>query len=353
MDRKQIKVFIVDDSVIARALLSHIIESDPQLKVVGQAGNRADLFKNLEQIKPDIITMDIMMPQVDGFEITKQLMQSYSIPIIIISGFYTKDDVEKSFQAVEAGALDILPKPKGPNDADYDKQAKRIIDSIKVMSQVKVRKKSLELVDKISKGSKLKPSQITRPAPEIRAIAMGASLGGPQALQTIISDLPKTIPVPLFVVQHISPGFVEGLASWLKRFSALDIKIANHNEQAKPGTVYIAPDKFHMEVGKNNLISLVDAPPEHGLKPSVARLFRSMAITHGAHGVGIILTGMGRDGVDDLMLMRKSGALTIAQNKESCIINGMPGEAINIGAAQLVLPLTEIAFTLKSLFRNL
>ncbi len=353
-----VKVLIVDDSKVCQALLTHIIESDPQLKVIGVADSGDAALRFLKDQTPDVITMDIVMPYMDGFTTTRKIMQSRPIPIVVISSIYNPADVNNSFEAMDAGAVAILEKPKGIQDSNYHESAKAITDTIKIMSEVKLvtrhysKKAVLESKPKEMHKRPPPPSEQIPVGRNFAAVAIGASLGGPQALHTILSELPHNFPVPIFIVQHIALGFIQGLVEWLNASSQLHVTLAKDGEQAKAGYVYLAPDKCHLEITKGNVISLVDAPPEGGCRPSVARLFRSMARTHGPYGIGIILTGMGRDGVEDLHLMKERGGVTIAQHKDSCVMYGMPEEAIQAGAATHILPMTEISPDLIQLVKK-
>lgn len=197
-----------------------------------------------------------------------------------------------------------------------------------------------------SLSSTLTPKKTIHP---IEAVGIGASLGGPQALIVILSQLSSDFPVPIFLVQHISYGFVEEFVKWLSCFTPLKVQLAQDQTIAYPGHVYIAPDNYQMEVAKGNLIQLVDSPGNKGIKPSIGHLFQSMAETYGPHSIGVLLTGMGNDGAEELLTMKKQGAITIAQDRESSLMFGMPHEAILIGAADYVIPLQEIAGTLKQL----
>lgn len=348
-----IKVLIVDDSPAFRKLLAHIIESSPHLKVIGFAENGEEALKFLQKETPDVITMDIIMPKMDGFETTRRIMQFKPIPIIIISANYSKEDIDKSFKALDAGALAIMEKPVGRADKRYNIMAQSIIESIHVIAEIKFitqsRSSLLKKTDEISKGKSTPLLPKTRPSLEIDIIGIGASLGGPQAISHILSELPTSFPVPILIVQHISTGFTQGFVDWMQTMTDLKVKLATDREKILPGYVYIAPEDFHMEAAKEHLIRLVNAPAKGILKPAVSHLFRSLAINYGPHSLGVILTGMGQDGAEELLLMRKSGAITIAQDKESCFMFGMPKEAIQMGAVTLVLPLSHIAMTLKRL----
>jgi two-component system, chemotaxis family, protein-glutamate methylesterase/glutaminase len=346
MTSNPIKVLIVEDSAVSRELLTYIINADPMLKVIGFAENGIKALEFIQKERPDVITMDIVMPKMDGYEATRQIMQNNPIPIIIISATVKKEDVNASFKAMEAGALAVFEKPTGPQDPNFHTLAKALRESIKIMSGVKLIARRLK--------SLLKPTappieEVPQPISTIEAVAIGASLGGPQALSVVLSEIPAFFPVPIFIVQHISSGFTEGFAEWLSHYTPLTVKIAKDREHPQAGTVYIAPDHFHMEVSKNCLIQLVDAPLDGGLKPSVNRLFRSMAHHYGSKAVGVLLTGMGKDGAEGLKLMKEKGSLTIAQDEESCLMFGMPKEAIQLGATNQILPLSSIAQTLKHL----
>lgn len=345
---RPIKVLIVDDSPVALELLRFIIESDPDLKVIGTADSGEKAIELLTHLDPDVITMDIVMPRMNGFEVTRQIMHSHPIPIIVVSGDYTPENVEQSFLSMEAGALAILPKPVGVKSVNYQQQATQITETIKAVAEIKLAARFLghnHLKDKHA----LKAHSEERASARIDAVAIGASLGGPQALCEILSALPKTFEVPIFIVQHISPGFSDGLVSWLQQESLLKICLAEDKQQAVGGTVYIAPDGYLMEITKGNIIQLTDV---NGMSPSVATLFSSMAKVYGPHGIGVILTGMGHDGAKELLLMRQKGAYTIAQDEESSIMFGMPKEAIALGAAISILPLQQIAPTLEKLVTN-
>lgn len=346
----KITVLVVDDSSLDRMLLIHILESDPNIQVIAAADSGEKALELLKTLKPDVITMDIVMPKMDGFEVTRKIMHTQAVPIVIISGI---KEVAQGFRAVDAGALAILEKPKGIGDPQYPKMAKSIIDTIKVMSEVKVvtrrytsHESDIGIFAKLQREAS-QPEIVVHDT--IEAVAIGASLGGPQALQEIFRNLPKNFPVPIYVVQHIAAGFIEGLATWLNKNTNLAICMAEHGKQGRPGMVYIAPENGHMEIKKNNIISIIPGLPENGVQPAISRLFRSMAYSFGSHGVGVILTGMGRDGVEGLLLMRQMGAHTIAQDEASSTMFGMPKEAILAGAARQVLPLPKIAGVLEAL----
>lgn len=346
-----IKVLIVDDSMVASELLAYIINSDPDLKVIGCVENGEKALEFIRHNKPDVITMDIIMPKMDGFEATRRIMATTPIPIIIVSSIYKKENVEKSFQAMEAGAIEILEKPRGFQDPYYQDLATSLVKTIKIVAGTKlVTRKFVTSGEKsVHEATPRTNHQDSSWTGKAEVVAIGSSLGGPQALNTIFSGLSSSFPVPILVVQHISSGFTQGFVDWLSESCSLEISLAKNKEIALPGHVYVAPDNVHLEIDKKNVMHLVDAPPEAGLRPAASRLFRSVANVFGSNGIGIILTGMGRDGVEDLLLLKQKGGMTIAQSQESCLMYGMPKEAIAIGAARQVVHLDQIANTLKKL----
>jgi len=337
-----IKVLIVDDSKVVQEFLAHLLSSDPDIQVVGIANSGYDAIKLVKAKKPDIITMDIHMPGMDGYEATRTIMETVPTPIVIVSGSSNNKEVTNTFRLLEAGALAVIIRPPGFEHPQFAASCKELIQTVKLMSEVKV----VRLFPRRRK-EQIKPIRFVQlfenDLKRIQVIAIGASTGGPIALQIILSKLPQDLPVPVLIVQHIAKGFVKGFHEWLSATSGIKLKIAEDGETISEGIGYIAPNNFHMGVVRGNKISLSDQPPENGLKPSVSFLFRSVAQTFGPNALGVLLTGMGRDGADELKAMKDKGALTIVQNKESSVVFGMPGEALSIGAADQALSPEKIA----------
>lgn len=337
-----IKVLVVDDSAVVREFLVHMLNSDPGVQVVGTARNGEEALQAISRLKPDVITMDIHMPKMDGLEATRRIMETRPTPIVVISGSSTAREVATTFHAIEAGALSFIPRPKGIGDPDYEKTAKELVQTVKLMSEVKVVKRWPRYKDRLSVPNGLTTVEKTIPA-RIQMIAIGSSTGGPMVLKTILSGLRQNFPVPLLIVQHMSPGFVSGFVTWLNTSSSFPVRIAVHGEHPRPGNAYVAPDGFHMEVVTGSRIVLSKGEPENGMRPSVSCLFRSVARVFGKEAIGVLLTGMGRDGAEELKIMKGQGAMTIAQNEETSVVYGMPGEAVSLGAAMHVLSPEEIS----------
>ncbi len=337
-----INVLIVEDSSVARQHLKDILESDKAIHVMGMVENGAKAVEFIRHEKPDVITMDIFMPRMNGLEATRRIMETQPVPVVIVTASYDREDVKASFLALEAGAVAILEKPFGEGHREYTNTSKELIQTVKLMSEVKVVKRWTKDLLRESGGAAQEEIQ-KRATKTVKFVAIGASTGGPPVLQTILSGLPGNLPVPVLVVQHIAKGFLRGMIEWLGKTTLLPIHTAGHKELPLPGHIYFAPDDFQMGIDGDSLFTLSKAAPEHGIRPSVSYLFRSAMEVVGGNMVGVLLTGMGKDGANELRLMKEKGAVTIAQDKESSVIHGMPGEAIKLGAATYVLPPDKIA----------
>lgn len=343
-----IKVLIVEDSIVAQKLLSHILDSDPNIEVIGTVGNGRDALEFVARSKPDVITMDINLPDMSGIDVTREIMETDPVPIVVISAVWNPKEVETTFEALQAGALAMLSKPSGPGSLSYGADAKGIVDTVKTMSEVKlVRRSRRKVANRPTAPSP--PAAALSESNKISLVAIGVSTGGPPLLEYLLSMLPKSMPVPVVVVQHITVGFLDGLVSWLASTTGQSVHIAADNERLLPGHFYFAPDDYQMAVGKNRRVILSKDEKEYGLRPSVSYLFRSLARSGAESAIGVLLTGMGRDGAMELKLMKDHGAVTIAQNKESSVIYGMPGAAIELGAATFVLSPEEIVKKIEDL----
>ncbi|OGP92583.1 MAG: chemotaxis response regulator protein-glutamate methylesterase [Deltaproteobacteria bacterium RBG_16_48_10] len=346
-----IKVLVVEDSPVVREFLVHILNSDPKIQVIGTAKDGEEALKVVEEKKPDIITMDINMPRMDGFETTRRIMELHPTPIVIVSGNWDTKEVATTFRAIEAGALTGVRRPAGIGHPEHGATVKELLDTVKLMSEVKVIRRWSRL-RRQGPGPSIVPSAESElnPIPsKIRLVVMGASTGGPVVLQKILSELPKNFLSPLLIVQHMATGFIQGFVEWVSQTSGFPVRVAIHGELPLPGHAYVAPDGLHMGIGSSNRIALSHDEPENGLRPSVSYLFRSVMKTYGRNAIGVLLTGMGKDGAEELKLMKDSGSVTIVQDKESSVVHGMPGEAIGLGGATYVLPAARIAAALTNL----
>ena len=346
-----IKVLIVEDSQVVREFLTYILSSDPDIQVIGTASNGEEAIRAVQDKRPDIVTMDISMPKMDGFEATRIIMETTPIPIVIVSASWDPRELEKTFHAMEVGALAAVRKPVGVAHPDYEDQAKELIQTIKLMSEVKVVRRHSRI--KHGKGipAGLAVKDLIPLTTDVKVVAIGASTGGPPVIEAILSKLSKDSCAPLLIVQHIAPGFVQGFADWLASSCRIPVKIATQHEFPLPGHAYIAPDGVHMGMDTSGRIVFEGSEPENGLRPAVSYLFRSVANVFGKNIVGVLLTGMGKDGAYELKMMKEKGAITIAQDEESCVVYGMPGEAVNLNAATYVLSPPKIAELLAGLLK--
>ncbi|MGA2394132.1 MAG: chemotaxis-specific protein-glutamate methyltransferase CheB [Candidatus Lustribacter sp.] len=343
-----IRVLIAEDSSTVRELLRAIIDGDPRFAVVGVATNGVEAVQMAKKLKPDVITMDIQMPLMDGFEASREIMIDVPTPIVIVSSHYDVREITVSMQALSVGALAVHAKPLGPDDPKFADQTEEFLRTLYTMSQVHV-------IRHVRKRD-LPAPPVTRIRPAAggcRAVAIAISTGGPAALRDLFQTFPANYPAPVLVVQHISRGFIDGLATWLNAVSAVRVKVAEQGESLQPRTVYLAPDDRHLGVTlAGDQVYLADDPPIKGFRPSGTYLFESVAKAYGANVVGVIMTGMGDDGVVGLRAIHAAGGPIIAQDEESSVVFGMPARAIDAGLADVVLPLTAIVDQLAKQIAN-
>ena len=347
-----IKVLITEDSPVVRGYLKYILGSDPDIEVVGTAQDGEEAVRMVETSKPDVVTMDIHMPKMDGFEATRRIMESNPVPIVIVSASWNPEEVDKTFRTMEAGAVAALEKPRGMGHPNSESSVKELVQTVKLMSEVKV----VRRWSKYKAAAPASPEQAKKMEPEpiitkmdAQIVAIGASTGGPVVLQTILGNLPKDFPVPIVIVQHIAMGFLTGLRDWLGRASSINVHIAEDKQPLAAGHAYLAPDGFQMGIDRYGRVVLKKDVPNYTLCPSVSFMFRSVLDSFGDKSISVLLTGMGRDGAEELRLLKTKGAITIAQDRDSSVVHGMPGEAIKLGGASFVLPPARIAAKLKDL----
>lgn len=346
MSKRPIDVLIVDDSLVTRMLLAYLIEQDPALRVAGAVGQGDQAVAFVQATPPDVVLMDIHMDGMDGFEAARNIMETQPVPIVMCSAVTDVHAVATAFRVYEAGAVALVEKPAGGERPGQERRAAELLQTLRLMSEVKV-------VRRWARKPQARASQppVPVPAKGIDFVAIGASTGGPPALQAVLGGLDKDFPVPILVVQHISAGFLPGLSEWLGQTTALQVQIAAHGIEALPGHVYLAPDGFHLAIGEVRRLQLDRGAPENGLRPAVDHLFHSVARYCGPNAVGILLTGMGKDGAQGLRAMHDRGAATLVQDRATSVIYGMPGEAVALGAASQVLPLDRISGALLRIIK--
>jgi two-component system, chemotaxis family, protein-glutamate methylesterase/glutaminase len=337
-------VLIVDDSSTVRFLLIRLLQRDKHIRVCATAANGEAALSMLRTVRPDIVLLDLNMPGLDGMEVTKKIMLSAPVHIIIVTS--DERSTANPFRLLEAGAVAVLRKPGSLGTPEDQHSAEQLIAAIRSLAPEDPAPAQGELplpanlqsADVTARFSKSSPRSTAVSSKTIRCIAIGASTGGPVVLAKIIHSLPANYPIPILIVQHIAQGFIGSFVSWMNQNSTLRAVVASQGEAIAAGCVYFAPDDKHLGVAKSGHITLASSEMEHRSRPSVSFLFRSVSKAFGADALGILLTGMGKDGAEELGTMRAAGALTIAQDRESSLIHGMPGEAISRGGASEILP---------------
>lgn len=342
-----IRVLVVDDSAVVRTILVSMLQSVPGFDVVGEARDGIEAVELTALLRPDVVTMDIRMPRMNGLDATRQIMRTTPTPIVVIATSIYESDLNIAFSAIEAGALTVVEKPKGLSPEDFEPVRDQLVTTVKLMADVHV--VALWSGERTGDTPRRRDASsgklLTRP----EIVVMGASTGGPGILHEILQGLPEDFAVPIAIVQHITPGFGQGFAHWLDSVTPLAVDVAQDGEQLVPGRVLIAPDDLHMTISKGGIVHLESSPPLSGRRPSATRLFETTAQAFGAASLAVILTGMGDDGVDGLVMLRRFGGRVIAQNEESCVVFGMPKVAIERGVVDQVMPPGDITAFLRAL----
>jgi len=340
---KKIRVLVVDDSALMRKIISDMINEEADIEVIGTARNGEELLAKLINNSPDIITLDVEMPKMDGITALKEMKKmNVNIPVIVLSSVSQKGS-HMTMECLEAGAFDFLPKPSGAISIDINKIKDDLIQKIrlayeKVSTPCKSNTKPIQTETKIVTDKAL----MSRSS-KLEAVAIGASTGGPKALYAVITLLPETLGVPVFVVQHMPVGFTKAFSERLNLNSKIKVVEASDGMNVEKNTVYIAPGGFHMEVHSDKKIYLNTEPSVWGVRPAVDKLFISASKTYGANILSVVLTGMGKDGAQGTVEIKKNGGITIAEDKSTCTIYGMPKAAFETGMVDIVIPLDDVA----------
>lgn len=325
-------------------MILSILSADPGIRVVGTAGNGNEAIEMTALKKPDVITMDVNMPGLNGLEATRRIMETTPTPIIILSANFHPRDVNDTFKALQAGAVAICEKPHSAGSPQFPALAAKLVQSVKLMSEIKVIKR----ISRYHKPEKLQQA-VAPISGGLCAVAIGTSTGGPIVVEKILAGLNKDFPLPVLLVQHITSGFVSGYIEWLSGGSAIPVKLAEEGEQLRAGVCYVAPDDTHLTATPEKTVHLMNSDPEFSSKPAVSVMFRSLRYSFGKNVCAVLLTGMGKDGAEELKALHDTGALTIAQDKESSTVFGMPGEAIRLGGAGMILNPDKIIDVLNGL----
>jgi two-component system chemotaxis response regulator CheB len=345
MSKKKIRVLVIDDSALIRSVLKEIVNREDDMECVGAAPDPLAARELIKILNPDVLTLDVEMPKMDGLDFLQRLMRLRPMPVLMISTL-TERGSNITFRALELGAVDFVVKPKLDIARGMEEYAIEITDKIRAVAQAQVRKKIIEpLIHEKFSADAILPSTKGRYSSTEKLIVIGASTGGTEAIKEVLNKLPADAPGVL-VTQHMPEHFTKSFADRLNSLCRISVKEAEHNERILPGYAYIAPGNSHLLIkrsGARYMVELNQGPLVNRHRPSVDVLFRSAANVAGANALGIILTGMGKDGVQGMLEMKQAGSFTIAQDEASCVVFGMPKEAIAAGGVREVLPLQNIA----------
>ncbi len=349
---KKIRVLLVDDSPLALVSLKRALATSGDIEVVGTARDGKEAIDLVPSLKPTVICADLHMPVMDGLQFTKEVMTRHPTPILAVSAS-VEEGSRNVFRLLEAGAVDVCPKPRGVTDSQSSEFSHELVQKIKILSGVKVFRRASAVTTEAVQPRSLRVTPSAFVESNLRVVVIGASTGGPQALQTILTKLPADFKAPVVCIQHISEGFLQGLVEWLTSMCRVKILIARAGDLLLPGTVYFAPEGVHLKFDNRGRFSTSMEPAVNGHRPSVTVTMKSAAEYYGSGVVGVLLTGMGNDGAAGMLAIVEAGGLTVAQDEGSSIVFGMPKVAIEMGAASYVAPLDKIADTLINRFRVL
>jgi two-component system, chemotaxis family, protein-glutamate methylesterase/glutaminase len=347
--QSRVRVMVVEDSLVVRQLLVHIIASDPRLVVAAAVTSAEEALQEIGRVRPDVISMDIRLPGMDGLEATRRIMADHPTPIVVIASSIEDSSLKISMNALRAGALTVVEKPVGLSSDGYAAIASTICTQLYIMSQVPVvRQRSFSPWREAAAPRRELEWSALRPS----IMGIAASTGGPPALAKVLGALPPDFPLPILLVQHMGAPFLEGFASWLNGLVPLDVRLAQDQEIPKPGQVYVAPGDRHLLLSSAGTLKLSTEPPLRNQRPSATMLFQSMAHSLGRRGLGVILTGMGEDGAQGLVELRQAGGYAVAEDESTAVVYGMPAAAARMGGVNVSLPLDLIAPRILRLARG-
>jgi two-component system, chemotaxis family, protein-glutamate methylesterase/glutaminase len=345
LDDASIRTLVVDDSALMRAMISRILRRDPGIEVVGVARNGVEAIERALELAPDVVTLDIQMPEMDGLTALKELIRRRLGRVVMLSA---QDDTETVYNALASGAIDFVSKPSGNISVDIEALAEILSEKVRIAAGADQTKADAS-VEAIRKSpAREEPELIAEMAAQHleRIIAIGASTGGPPAIESILSQLPPNLSAAILIVQHLPTGFSEGFCKRLSRAAPIPVKEAKSGQILRPGQILVAPAGAHLEIVHRPetglTVRLMPSAPVHGVRPSVDVTFKSLARAVGDRGIGVVLTGMGVDGAEGLQEIRQAGGRTIVQDEATAVVFGMPGAAIRAGAAERVVPLSGI-----------
>lgn len=345
---KKIRVMLIEDSEVVRMLLEDIIHRDPRLEVAASVTSAEEGLKLLRKVAPDVISLDIRLPGMNGFQATKRIMAERPTPIVVVSASVEKEDLKISINALKAGALAIVEKPVGTTRSDYQEMANQICTQLVIMSEVKVVRQRRQF----SHAQAARPrSAQTLNGGAFRILGIAASTGGPNALERLLGGLPSDFPLPILIVQHITATFLDGFVAWLDDVCPFTATLARDGELPSAGKVYVAPADSHLRI-KAGRLWLDSGLPISNQRPSGTALFESLAREFGPRAIGVLLTGMGDDGAAGLLDLREAGGCTIAEDESTAVVYGMPQAACRLGAACESLPLHDIPTRVISLIEE-
>jgi two-component system chemotaxis response regulator CheB len=342
-----IRVLVVDDSAFMRRQITSILEKADDIVVIGSARNGEDAVQKVTELVPDVVTLDISMPVMNGLSALATIMMTHPTRCVMLSSL-TQDGAPATLEALELGAIDFVGKPSGTVSLDIESQAREIVAKVRMAARAQLRKRAVRRAPARRPPAQTRSTavapQVARPA----IVAIGVSTGGPQTLMEILPELPADFPAPIVVVQHIPARFTAPLAKRLDDHCALKVTEAKHMELLRAGTVYVAPGGIHLTVGRNGVAGGMTAFLSHSPEgtqfcPSVDVLFNSVAAAYGSRAVGVLLTGMGSDGADGMLRIHDQGGTTIAESEQTAVVFGMPHEAIVRGAVDIIAPCTQVA----------